>query len=247
MKKALYDFIKAIIKVFVTFLITFFTAIISSNNTNIVYDFLNRHGYSDPTTQKVILSSIIAVAVGVLQAALWLLYKILLWSIKKYFERLTVDIKFKINNRNKELIKFKPVGGEYEEEQVDIELEIVPAGKISMFILKLLGLQIEIFFNPQIIDVTLVNDQEWLNENASTRVNEKEAICISILKNYRLGGLSMKSSFIMTESIIILPKRVKRDTAHIDFKLTSVIGSKISSALCDSNIKELSIECEGGK
>jgi hypothetical protein len=246
MKKNLHDFIKALIKIIVTFVITFFTAIISSNNTNIVYDFLNRHGYSDTTIQKVILSGIIAAAVGVLQLILGLLNKVLLWIIKRYFERLTVDINFKINNRNKELIKFKPVGGEYEEEQVDIELEIVPAGRFSMFILKLLGLQIEIFFNPQIIDINLVNDQEWLNENASTRINEKQAICISVLKNYRLGGLSMKS-FIRTESIVIVPKRVKRDTAHIDFKLTSVIGSKISSALCDSNMKELNIECEGGK
>ncbi|TCW43407.1 hypothetical protein EC917_14310 [Bacillus thuringiensis] len=246
MKKALYDFLKSARKLFATFVITFFTAIISSNNTNIVYDFLNRHGYSDPTIQKVILSGIIALAVGVLQLVFDLLYKILLWSVKRYFERLTVDIKFKIKNRNKEVIKFKAVGGEYEEEQVDIELEIVPAGKISMFILKLLGLQIEIFFNPQIIDVALVNDQEWLNENAGTRVNEQQAICISVLKNYRLGGLSMKP-FIMTESIVILPKRVKRDTAYIDFKLTSVVGSKISSALCDSNMKELNIECEGGK
>lgn len=246
MKKALYDFLKSARKLIATFVITFFTAIISSNNTNIVYDFLNRHGYSDPTIQKVILSGIIALAVGVLQLVFDLLYKTLLWSVKRYFERLTVDIKFKINNRNKEVIKFKAVGGEYEEEQVDIELEIVPAGKISMFILKLLGLQIEIFFNPQIIDVALVNDQEWLNENAGTRVNEQQAICISVLKNYRLGGLSMKP-FIMTESIVILPKRVKRDTAYIDFKLTSVVGSKVSSALCESNMKELNIECEGGK
>ncbi|OPD56199.1 hypothetical protein [Bacillus anthracis] len=246
MKKAIYDFLKSVIKLIVTFVITFFTAIISSNNSNIVYNLLNQHGYSDPTIQKVILSGIIAVAVGVLQLLLGLLYKTLLWSIKRYFERLIVDISFKINNRYKESIKFKPVGGEYKEEEVDIELEIVPAGKISMFILKLLGLQIEIFFNPQIIDVTLVNDQEWLNENASTRVNEKQTICISVLENYRLGGLSMKS-FIMTESIVILPKRVKRDTAHIDFKLTSVAGSKITSALCDSKMKELNIECEGGK
>ncbi|MGF9814310.1 hypothetical protein [Bacillus toyonensis] len=246
MKKALNEFMKSVIKFTVTFIITLCTAIVSSDNTNIVYDFLNRHGYSDPTTQKVILSGIIAAIVGIVQSLIGLLYKTLLWSIKKYFERLTVNINFKIKNRNKELIKFKPVGREYQEEQVDIELEIVPAGKFSMFILKLLGLRIEIFFNPQIIDVTLVNDKEWLNENASTRVNEKQAICISVLENYRLGGLSMKS-FIMTESIVILPKRVKRDTAHIDFKLTSVVGSKISSALCDSNIKELNIECEGGK
>ena len=53
--------------------------------------------------------------------------------------------------------------------------------------------------------------------------------------------------YIMTERIVILPKRVKRDTAYIDFRLTSVIGNRISHALCDSNMKELNIECEGGK
>lgn len=115
-----------------------------------------------------------------------------------------------------------------------------------MSILKLFGLQIEIFFNPQIIDVTLVNDKEWLNEKAFTRINDQQVICIGVLENFRLGGLSMKP-FIMTESIIILPKRVKRDTGYIDLKLTSVIGSRVSSSLCNYNMKELSIECEGGK
>lgn len=246
MKKHLHNFIKSTIKLIVTFVITFLTAIIASDNTNIVYDFLNKHGYSDPTVQKAILSGIIVAAIGLLQLLIELIYNGLLWIIKKYFKRLIVNIKFKANNRNKELVKFKPVGGEYEEERVDIELEIVPAGKISMFILKLLGLQIEIFFNPHIIDVTLENDQEWLDESASTRVDEKQAVCIGVLKSYRLGGFSMRP-FTMTESIVILPKRVKRDTAYIDFKLTSLIGSKLSRALCDSNMKELSIECEGGK
>ncbi|MGE8081663.1 hypothetical protein [Peribacillus loiseleuriae] len=246
MKKTISDFIHKTIKIIVTFVVTLFTAIISSNNTNIVYDFLNQHGYSDPTVQKVILSAIIVAVIAILQELLGLLYKALLWIIKSYFARLTVEINFKINNRNTELIKFKPVGEEYEEKQIEIELKIVPAGKISILIFKMLKLQIEIFFNPQIIDVTLVNDQEWLNDNASTRINENQAICINVLENYRLGGLSMKP-YIMTESIVILPKRVKRDTAYIDFKVTSAIGNKICSALCDSNMKELNIECEGGK
>lgn len=246
MKKTISDSINKIIKIIVTFLVTLFTAIISSNNTNIVYNFLNQHGYSDPTVQKVILSAIIAALIAFSQELLVLLYKALLWIIKSYFARLTVEVNFKINNRNTESIKFKPVGGEYEEKQIEIELKIIPAGKISIFIFKLLKLQIEIFFNPHIIDVTLLNDHEWLNEKAITTINEDQAICINILDNYRLGGLSMKP-YIMTESIVILPKRVKRDTAYIDFKVTSAIGNRISSTLCDSSIKELNIECEGGK
>lgn len=246
MKKSFSKFVKSSIKIVATFVVTFFTAIIASDNTNSVYEFLNKQGYSDPVVQRAILSGLIVAAIGLLLLVFDLLYKVLLWVVKKYFKRLIVDINFKINNRSKELIKFKPVGGEYEEERVDIEIEIVPAGKVSMFILKLLGLQIEIFFNPHIINVTLENDQEWLNESASTRVDEKQAVCISVLKNYRLGGSSMRT-FLMTESIVILPKRVKRETAHIDFKLTSTIGSKMSSALCGFNMKELNVECEGGK
>src|SRR5699024_4581944 len=246
MKKSINKFIISCIKIILTFGVTFITAIIASDNKNFVYDFLSQHGYSDPKIQMAVLSGLIVATIAIVQQILSLLNKMLLWIIKRYFKRLKVDINFKVNNRSKETINFKPIGGEYEEVQVDIELKITPAGKMSAYILKLFGLQIEIFFNPQIIDVTLLNDQEWLNEKAGTIINNNQEICIGVLENFRLGGLSMKP-YIMTESIVILPKRIKRDTAYIDFKLTSVIGNRISRTLCDSNMKELYIECEGGK
>ena len=177
MKKNIYEFIKSCIKIILTFAVTFITAIIASDNQNIVFNFLSQHGYSDPTIQKAILSGLIVATVAIVQQILSLLNKMLLLIIKRYFKRLKVDINFKVNNRSKESIKFKSIGGEYEEVQVDIELEIT-AGKISIAILKLFGLHIEIFFNPQIVDVTLVNDQEWLNERARTRIDNSQAICI---------------------------------------------------------------------
>lgn len=246
MKKNIYEFMKSSIKAILSFAVTFITAVVASDNKNIVFSLLSKYGYTDPTIQKVILSGLIVLFVAIVQQIFSLFNIMLLVIIKRYFKRLTVDINFKVNNRSKESINFKPKGGEYEEVQVDIELKIVPAGKISIAILKLLGLQIEVFFNPQIVDVNLVNDQEWLNERARTRIDNKQAICIGVLENFRLGGLSMKP-YIMTESIVILPKRVRRDTAYIDFRLTSVFGNRISRALCDSNMKELNIECEGGK
>lgn len=245
MKDIFYNFVSKIIKLIVTFLIALFTVVIASDNSNKLYEFLNKHDYTDPLVQKAILSAAIAGAIGILQELIDLLYKLLLWIIKKYFKRLTVSIKFKKNKRNRDVIRFKPVNGAYVAEQVDIEINIVPAGKIAMMILKLLGLRIEVFFNPHIIDVTLENDPEWLNEKADTKVNQEQAVCISVLKDYRLGGSTIKP-FLMTESIIILPKRVKKDTAHIDFKLTSFMGSKLSSALCESDMKDLDIECERG-
>lgn len=233
-------------KIIITFIVTFITVVVSSDNTNFVYNILNQIGVTEPALQKSILSAVIVTVIGIVQLLLEVLYKLLLYCIKKYFERLTVYIDFKVKNKSKELIKFKPVAKVYEEVQVDIELNIDPAGKISMFILKLLGLQIELFFNPQIIEVSLVNDQEWCNEKARTKLNEEQVICISVLENYRLGGHT-KNSFTITESIIVFPKRLSREIAHIDFKLTSKRWSSISRTLCDSNMKDLCIECEGGK
>jgi len=246
MKKSLYKFIKSCIKILIALGVTFITAITASNNKNFVFNFLSQHGFSDPTIQNAVLSGLIVAIVGIVQQVLSLLNIMLLWTIKKYFKRLSLDIDFKVNNRSKQSINFKSIGGEYEEVQVDIELKITPAGKISLYILKFFGLQIEIFFNPQIIDVALVNDREWLDQKTNTRINNKQALCIGVLEIFRLGGMSMKP-YIITESIVILPKRVKRETAYIDFKLTSVMGNRICRALCNSNMKELYIECEGVK
>lgn len=246
MKNNIYKFIESLIKIAFTFIVTFVTAMIASDNKNIIYNFLSQRGYSDPIAQKAILSGLIVAAIAILQQIISLTYKTLLWFIGKYFRRLIVEINFKNKNRIRESIIFKPSNGEYKEEQIDIELKIKPAGKISIAILKLLGLRIEVFFNPQIIDVTLLNDQEWLGEKAVTKLDNNQAICIGVLENFRLGGFSMKP-YTMTESIIIVPKRVRRDTAYIDFKLTSVIGYRLSRALCNFNAKELNIECEGNK
>lgn len=241
----MHSFLKGSFKLLLTALITFLIAIIASDNSNIVYKFLNKHDITDPVTQKAILGMLIATVIGFLDLLLNFLFKLFLRILTKYFKRLKVNIHFKAKNRSKKSIKFIPRNGTYNEERVDIEIEVVPEGKISLFILKMLGLQIQIFFNPHILDVTLENDQDWMGEKADTTIDEKQAVCISVLKNYSVKGSKLKP-FKTTESIIISPKRVKRDTAHIDFRLSSFFGSKLSSALCYSDMKDLDIECERG-
>lgn len=245
MKKIFLGFLKGFSKLIVTGLIAFVIAIIASDNSNIFYKTLNEYNITDPVAQKGILSAAIAFVIGSVDLLLKLLFKCSLWIIGKYFKRLKVSIHFKENSRSKKTIKFKPNNGVYKEERIDIEVEVVPAGKISLFILKMLGLQIQVFFNPHILDVTLENDQEWLGEQPVTTIDDKQAVCISVLKNYSIKGSKLKP-FKTTESIVIVPKRVKRDTAHIDFRLSSFFGSKLSNALCDSDMKDLDIECERG-
>ncbi|EGO8310956.1 hypothetical protein E3O82_000912 [Enterococcus faecalis] len=166
--------------------------------------------------------------------------------VKRYFKRLSIDIKFKTKNRYKGCVKFKIAGDVYSEEVIEVEINVSPAGKLSMLILKLLGLKLEMFFNPQIIDITLVNDNEWLDAEAGTTITESQTLSIDVLKNYRLDG-KLSNAFRMTEDIIIIPKRVRRATTSINFKLKTVIGSKLGNALCESSMAELIIECEGGK
>ena len=239
------EFISGFFKVLMTFVITFITAVVSTNNQNYIYTLLEKNGLSDVTLQKAILSGVIVAGIGILQLLLNLIGKVGLWILKIYFKRLTLNIKFKAKNCKNQTIKFKPKGGEYIGEEVDIELEVVPAGKISMLLLKLLGLQVKVFFNPQIIDIHLLNDKEWLNEKTDTRINKEQCICIKLLAEYRLDG-SSTNKFIKTERILIIPKRVKSDTTSINFKLSSNFGMKISNALCASNMMELNIECKGG-
>lgn len=245
MKNHILSFLKGSFKLVVTGTIAFFIAIVASDNSNIVYKTLDDHDITDQVAQKAILSAMIAFIIGFLDLLLKLLFKLFLWIVGKYFKRLKVSINFKENNRNKKSIKFKPSNGVYKEERIDIEVEVIPEGKISLLILKLLGLQIQVFFNPHILDVTLENDQDWLGEKPVTIIDDKQAVCISVLKNYNIQGSKLKP-FKTTESIVIFPKRVKRDTAHIDFRLSSFFGSKLSSALCDSDMKDLDIECERG-
>lgn len=245
MKKHIGEFINGFLKISATFVITFITATVSTDNQNYIYTFLSKNGFSDVVMQKVVLSGVIVTIVGFFQILCKLIFNLILWGLRKYFKRLTVNINFKVDNHEKEIIEFKPIDGEYSGEQVDIEIEVVPAGKVSMLILKVLGLQLEIFFNPQIIDVFLLNDKEWLNEKATTHVNNENGISIKLLANYRLGG-TFEKKFVTTENIVILPKRVRRGTSYLDFKLKSNFGVKISNALCESQINELNIECIGG-
>lgn len=246
MKKIIFKFLKKIIQIFWTFAITFVTAVVASDNQNKIYTFLDKYWNLDITVKRLVLSGLIVGVVGILQAIVWLTNNLFLIIVKRYFKRLSIDIKFKTKNRYKGCVKFKIAGDVYSEEVIEVEINVSPAGKLSMLILKLLGLKLEMFFNPQIIDITLVNDNEWLDAEAGTTITESQTLSIDVLKNYRLDG-KLSNAFRMTEDIIIIPKRVRRATTSINFKLKTVIGSKLGNALCESSMAELIIECEGGK
>ncbi|EED2262790.1 hypothetical protein LHM76_001430 [Listeria monocytogenes] len=246
MKKIIFNFLKKLIQILLTFTITFVTAVVASDNQNNIYTFLDRHWSLDANVKRLILSGLIVGVVGILQSIVWLTNSLFLIVVRRYFKRLTIDIKFKIRNQYKDFVKFKTTGNAYLEEGVEVEINVCPAGKLSMLILKLLGLKLEMFFNPEIVDITLVNDNEWLDEEAVTTIIEKQTLYIDVLKNYRLDG-KLANAFKMTEDVIIVPKRVKRATTSVNFQLKTVIGSKLGNVLCESSMADLNIECEGGK
>lgn len=244
MKNNLLQFLEKIGKLLLIFVTTFVTVVLASSKQNIVYTFLDNHGYTDGVTQKAILSAIIALVLGIIQALLWLIGRIILWVISNYFKRLLIDICFKVDGRNKQSIAFEPEGDIYVEKKVDIELTISPAGKLSMFLLKLFNIQVNLFFNPKILDINLENDSEWMGETTDVKLDDNQTLNLFLLKDYTLGG-SKNKPFERTETIFIIPKRVKSDTTYIDFKISAILGSRISNVMCEVKLNDLNVRCKG--
>ncbi len=244
MKNNLLKFLEKIWKLILVFITTFSTVILASNKQNFVYTFLSNHGYTDTVTQKAILSALIALVVGIIQAFLWLFGKLFLWIISNYFKRLLIDICFKVDGRNKKSITFQPEVDNYVEKKVEVVLRITPAGKLSMFLLKIFDIQVNLFFNPEILDINLENDSEWMGETANAKLDDNQALNLFLLKDYVLGG-SKNKPFKRTETIFIIPKRVKSDTTYVDFKINAFLGSKISNIMCEVKLNDLDVTCEG--
>lgn len=241
----MYNFVKKFIKIIVTFLSTFLIATIASDNQNKVYTFLENHGYADITIKKAVLSALIVATIEIIKLVLELLVKLILLVINNYFKRLFLEVSFKVKGRKKDIIKFKPKNYQYDEQLLDIEIIVTPAGRILMYVLKFLEIYLEIFFNPQILDVSLVDDKKWMDEKTPTRsFIDSQTVCIGVLNEFRLGGNS-EDPFRITEKIILIPKRVKGDTTNINLRINTKIGSKFGIALCEFQSEKLLIECEG--
>lgn len=224
---------------------TILTVIYASKKDNLVYEFIDTYLKVDITLKKIILAAVITCFVGLLRAIIDFIYFVVLKITSKYFKKVIIDVVFKENKRKKVNLKFTANNNNYEEKYVDIELNITPPGKILAFALRFLGLKLEIFFNPEIIDIFLKDDQIWANHSkVASGISPEQRLYINLLGGYRDDGNTV-NPYLITECLIIMPKRVKKATSTIDFKFKSFIGNKIIKSVCILNIEQLLVECEG--
>lgn len=248
MKDIIFNFGAKVGKLCVAFFVTLFTVILASDNRNIIYTFLENHGFKDEVMKKAVLSALIALLLGLIQATIWLLNKLFIWWLSKYFKKLLIELEFKVDGRVSKNAKFEPKNKQYTEKKVNVKLVITPAGKFSMYILKHLDIGIDIFFNPQILDITLENDLEWLGENSSSvdvKLDGKQSLGVLLLKDYKLGGIKTEP-FERTVPFFIMPRRLADATTSVNFKINSYWMNKISRKMCSVSWKnELNISCKG--
>lgn len=248
MKDIIFNFVAKVGKLFVAFFITLFTVILASNNRNIIYTFLENHGFKDEVMKKAVLSALIVLLLGLIQVIIWLLNKLFIWWLSKYFKKLLIELEFRVDGRVSKMAKFEPKGKKYTEKKVNVKLMITPAGKFSMYILKHLDIGIDIFFNPQILDITLENDSAWLGENPSSvdvKLDEKQSLGVLLLRDYKLGGIKTEP-FERTVPFFIMPRRLAYATTSVNFKINSYWMNKISRKMCSVSWKnELNVSCKG--
>lgn len=250
MKDIIFKFGAEVRKLCVAFFVTLFTVILASDNRNIIYTFLENYGFKDEVVKKTVLSALIALFLGMIQAILWLIKKLFIWWLSKYFNKLLIELEFRVDGRVSKIAKFEPKDKQYTEKKVNVKMVITPAGKFSMYLLKHLDIGIDIFFNPQILDITLENDLEWMGQNPPSldvKLNGKQSLEICLLRDYKLGGIKTKS-FERTVPFFIMPRRLADATTSVDFKINSDWMNKISGKMCSVRCNnELDVSCKGEK
>lgn len=249
MKKIIYGFLETIVKLLFTFVVIFISVTLSSNNQNFIYKFLDNFGDIDASGKKQLLSAFVVLILGIIQAIIWLILKGLAFLIDRYFKKLGIKFSFKVDGKICSKTVFNPVGGSYEEKEVDVVLDVTPAGKLSMLLFKILNIKVELFFNPKILDLNLKNDPEWMGQDSGiSNLDENQMLRIFLLKDYELGGVN-NNTFKKTETLIIIPKRVKENSANIDYRISTRLGkSRFSKNMYDVSFKKsLSISCKGVK
>lgn len=226
------------------FVYTIISAFFVTNNQNIIYKILDILNIENEAIRKTVLSAIITLAIGLISYFLSILTQ---WFLT-LFSKITLDINIKQQNRKKNKVIFTPNNhNEYSAEIVDLEIKITPKGRISNFLVEWLDINLELFFNPNSLDVSLV--EQWDGASLNGFLIEERSIKIYILKNMKIRGERFVSTeHVMTEKIQIKPIRVKKERTSMDYCPTfgkgTLFSKKIARHFFEINYHQFIIECE---
>ncbi|SDJ77801.1 hypothetical protein [Salimicrobium halophilum] len=237
MKKKLFQYLK-------TFVVTILVAFIATNQENYIYKILDIIGYESDLLKKTVLSAIIALFIGLL--SLCITY---LWSkIKLIFQKLDVSFNTKLNGTKRTTMKFSPNDYEYASQDVEFEVNFNPGGWVSNFLIKKLGISLNIYFNPELLDIYFIDKWE-IDKHEVFNISERK-ITINLLGNMEIKGREFKGRYHkLNEQFRVKPIRVKNAETALDLVIVSDNFDKFTRLIAKHFItvdfEALKVTCKG--
>lgn len=210
------DMKKQVKSAFKTFALTIVLAFTINGSINFLVSSLEFVGIKNETMQKIFVSAIIA-----------LVFALLKLGIIHYWEKFSLtmqpfDLKISFSSGNSPItseIYFDPINGEYNEQEIEIEIIFSPKGKKHVSFMKELDVFVKIYFNPELLDIQYVN--RWDSKKASF-ILENRTIEIHPLKQLDIGGNSFFSrEHTFKEKFLIKPIRVHNGSTYLDYKFNT--------------------------
>lgn len=233
-------------KLFKTFFITLIVAFIATENQNYVYNILDKLGQENEVFKKIVLSATITLCIGLFSSLL----SFFLSKIQHTIKKMNVSISTKMNGSRRTTVKFKPVGGdkEYHPKDVEIEVNFQPVGMLSVLLIKKIGVTLDIYFNPELLDVSFFD--KWDSEvNQVFNVFERK-ISIEILAAMDIKGKKFRgNSHKLNEQFKLKPIRVKNAETSMDLVIRAdklgKFGDMLSKMLLTIDFNTLRVSCKG--
>ncbi|MDT0050111.1 hypothetical protein QJV38_11920 [Listeria cossartiae subsp. cayugensis] len=227
-----------------TFLTTILVAFLVTNSQNFIFTILDNWGFKNEIFQKAVLSAIIALAIGLLRTIGVFLFTVIIESLEPLKIELCI---LKNGNPTIETITFTPKGSEYLEQEFEIEVKFKPKGRVQLLIMQYFGIVIDIYFNPEVIDILF---DSWKGQASSFEVSNR-TIRIDLLKQISIKGREFyKREHKLKENFIIKPIRVHNMETYLDYNFSSRkygVLSKVFTKKITLDYDSVNLVCQGEK
>lgn len=226
-----------------TFVITTIVAFIITNSDNFIFSILDNFGFTNDIFKKTILSALVTLGVGLVRLSLLFISTV----IVKNLESLKIKI---ILTHNGEAIttpiEFDPVEMDYEEQEFDLKICFEPRGKMNIFIMKYIGIVVNVYFNPKILDIYFSNG--WDSNDSSFEISDR-LIKINLLSQISITGKKfLGREHILCEKFLIKPIRVHDSETYLDYDFSSCkhgVISKLFTKKIELEYETIDIICKG--
>lgn len=233
--------IRSAIKVFT---VTVFVTFIATNKENWVYKLLDLLGMDNEIGKKAILSALITLLVVILSAVISVIHD----KFSVLTQKMELQIDIKTSDTTAKVLTFHPVKKEYQKQHINIEILLKPKGKITNAIIKKLGIRLEIYFNPEILDVYYCD--KWDSQTIESFELKQRTILIDLFKQVKISGQEFNGKpHTLNEKFILKPIRIKDANTTLDYMIVSSFGPIVakfaSKMLLDvSSKKKIKIICK---